>query len=134
MERQIVLRNTPVVYRYKRLRRAKRLTITIRPNASVLVTAPAHFPVWRLEIILHKKAAWVLEKITQQQNTKSPLALNLSSADYQRYKNQAKKYIAALVDQVNQIYQFRYSKVAVRNQGTVWGSCSQRGNLNFNFK
>ena len=34
----------------------------------------------------------------------------------------------------NEFYQFRVKRVAIKNSRSRWGSCSQLGNLNFNYK
>jgi len=42
--------------------------------------------------------------------------------------------VLARIDYFNQIYKLPIRRISVRNQKTRWGSCSQKGNLNFNYK
>jgi predicted metal-dependent hydrolase len=38
------------------------------------------------------------------------------------------------IEYYNQYYGFKYNKINIKNQKTRWGSCSKKGNLNFNYK
>jgi hypothetical protein len=50
------------------------------------------------------------------------------------HKEKARALVLSLIAQENLLYQYEIKKVAIRNQSTRWGSCSTKGNLNFNFK
>jgi predicted metal-dependent hydrolase len=54
--------------------------------------------------------------------------------DYFRNKERARKLIMKRLDYFSQKYNFRFNKVSIRNQKTRWGSCSKKGNLNFNYR
>ncbi len=54
--------------------------------------------------------------------------------DYLKYKNQAEIIIKNRLEYFNLNYNFKYNKIVIRNQKTRWGSCSKKGNLNFNYK
>lgn len=49
-------------------------------------------------------------------------------------KNQAKKDLPALLDEVSNMMQIPYSKVTIRSQKTLWGSCTIDKSINLNYK
>ena len=49
-------------------------------------------------------------------------------------KERARELILQRLEHFNSFYNFKYNIVAVRDQKTRWGSCSSKGNLNFNYK
>jgi len=53
---------------------------------------------------------------------------------YAEHKERARTLIQERLTFWNQIYTLSYGRVTIRNQQTRWGSCSTRGNLNFNYK
>ena len=54
--------------------------------------------------------------------------------DYLKYKNQATNLVKERIEYFNTFYNYKWGKIVVRNQKTRWGSCSKKGNLNFNYK
>jgi predicted metal-dependent hydrolase len=53
---------------------------------------------------------------------------------YAEHKEQARTLIVGRIEYYNQFYNFKYNRVAIRNQRRCWGSCSSLKNLNFNYK
>lgn len=53
---------------------------------------------------------------------------------WELHKPTAKALIAELVEEVSSIYSFTFKDIKIKNQKTRWGSCSNKGNLNFNYK
>ncbi len=58
----------------------------------------------------------------------------LSSKKYLEQKEDARKLVLDRLGYWNKNYNFKYSRVSIRNQRSRWGSCSSKGNLNFNFR
>ena len=53
---------------------------------------------------------------------------------YLMHKELARAYIRERVLYWNSFYGFTFGRIAIKNQKTCWGSCSEHGNLNFNYK
>jgi len=49
-------------------------------------------------------------------------------------REQARRFVLQKLKYFNQFYNFKISRVSIKNQSTRWGSCSSLGNLNFNYK
>ena len=53
---------------------------------------------------------------------------------YAKHREAARALVHARLAHYNQLYGYRFGKVFIRNTRSRWGSCSSRGNLNFNYK
>lgn len=49
-------------------------------------------------------------------------------------REQARRFVEGKINYFNRFYGFKINRVAIKNQTTRWGSCSEQGNLNFNYK
>src|SRR3989344_4069238 len=54
--------------------------------------------------------------------------------NYLKFKEHARRIVISRLEYLNQVYNFKYNRVAIRNQRSRWGSCSKKGSLNFNYK
>ena len=54
--------------------------------------------------------------------------------EFAEHKEDAHALVKGRIDFFNKIYGFRFEHICIKNQKTRWGSCSKKGNLNFNYK
>lgn len=54
--------------------------------------------------------------------------------EYKKLKEHARFLVHAHLARLNQFYNFSFNRVCVKNHKSRWGSCSKKGNLNFNYK
>jgi predicted metal-dependent hydrolase len=134
MNKEIILNGIKIEYTHKISKRAKRLRLAVHCGGEVIVTTPRFVTQNFIEKFMLQKAEWLLNKIEQLKNVKKKPSAKESKADYQKYKDVALKIAESKVKEFNKIYNFKYNKISIKNQKTRWGSCSRKGNLNFNYK
>ena len=115
-----------------RIERSRRKTIGIRitDEGEVVVRAPLHTPVSEIRRVLDKKRSWIektLEKVRVQEQ-----APKLTNAERNELARLAKAVIPPRVAAWAKRAGISYGRITLRLQKTRWGSCSARGNLNFN--
>lgn len=59
---------------------------------------------------------------------------NASSRYYLLYKESARRFVYERLKALNVEGTFAYNRIAIRDQKSRWGSCSAKGNLNFNYR
>jgi predicted metal-dependent hydrolase len=133
--KQIFIKNEKISYSVRESARARCLRITIHPGGELSATLPRGFHLEQLENFIRQKANWILQKMDLAKKRKPSILLPKSSRrEYLAVKERARKLATQKIEEHNALYNFRYSRISIRNQKTRWGSCSRRGNLNFNYR
>lgn len=131
--------NDQIPYTIKKSKRAKRMRLSVYGDGSVVVTLPHKLQENIAEAFIKEKRKWLAGKLSfykQFANTNiAPVFSNkLSRKDYLKHKEKARALVVERILHFNKIYRHSYNRIFIRNQKTRWGSCSGRGNLNFNYK
>lgn len=135
MKNEINLKNQKVEYDLRRSKRARHMRLAVYCDGSLVVTAPDSLNFFKIERFILEKAEWVLEKIgIMAKRGGSMTFAGFGKREYKKLKNQALALAEIKVEKFNAAYGFKYDKITIRNQKTRWGSCSKKGNLNFNYK
>lgn len=131
MQKSIQLHNQEISYTLRKSARARRLRITVGQRSGVVVTLPQRASLVAAEEFLLQKAIWILQSI---EYIKKNIPLQHTYGRYEDNKNKAYEFAVQKIEQFNKVYEFPVRKINIKNQRTMWGSCSKKGNLNFNYK
>lgn len=118
--------------------RSNRKTVSIQVNEdlSVTVRAPQHTTSKEIEHILFEKKAWIEKHIEKMKDRKAQSeeqkVERLTNEEIQSLAERALEYIPKRVYYFARRIGVEYGRITIRNQKTRWGSCSRKGNLNFN--
>lgn len=135
MKKKIILQNKQVEYSLRQSARARCLRITIYPSGELAATLPCGMSIEKLENFLRQKADWILRKINVAKKRKSKLLLpKASRKEYLARKKEAFEIVENKIDYFRSVYDLCPARISIRNQKTRWGSCSRKGNLNFNYR
>ena len=133
MTKEITLYDCKIPYSIRKSTRAKRLRIAVYCNCDVVVTLPHHRTISDVESYLKEKAKWISGKLDFFRKAKG-LKLKNRPVSFQDNKEVAYKLALSIIKKFNKIYDFKYNKITIKDHKTKWGSCSKKGNLNFNYR
>lgn len=118
--------------------RSKRRTLSlqVRHNGQVIVRAPYRTSLAEIEAFIRKNAGWLKKHMDmvereQEKEAASPVQ-PLKMDEIRALADRALKVIPERAAHFAPLVGVQYGRITIRNQKTRWGSCSSKGNLNFN--
>ncbi len=114
--------------------RRKTCAIKVKPDGSVIVCAPIGLPISFIQSFVDDHEDWIAKatkKIHEKANNRvATRQLDRDEIDY--LAADAKRLLPSRVEYYADIIGVEYNCITIRTQRTRWGSCSSKGNLNFN--
>lgn len=123
-----------IKYTHKKSKRARRVRLAVYCDGRVVVTSPIGLHQSIVERFVTDKTQWILKKLEYFKNLDNRVIRRFTRKDYLENKERAREFVTERISFYNQIYNFSFNRISIRNQKTCWGSCSRQNNLNLNYK
>jgi predicted metal-dependent hydrolase len=134
VKQRIELHKEHIEYTLKVSKRTRSMRLTIYPGGEFVVAVPQGMPESLIRQFLIRKSRWIIEKLAYFK-TFSRVGLQKNSRqEYAKYKHAALALAKERIALFNKAYGYAFRGITIRNQKTRWGSCSRKGNLNFNYR
>ena len=111
----------------------KSIAIDLRPDG-ITVRAPKGMPRRDINAFLESKRGWIEKHLVKMQERKEALE-QVEPFTREEIHELADKALVVIPEKVKKyapIVGVTYGRITIRNQRSRWGSCSSKGNLNYN--
>ncbi len=116
---------------YRVIRSSRRtVSLQIVPGGEVLVRCPKRMSNADIRRFVESKFGWI-EKHLEKRTAAARLPV-FTDEQLQALARQARQTIPERVAHFAPLVGVTYGRITIRSQHTLWGSCSSKGNLNFN--
>ena len=124
--------NSAVLVRSSR----KTLAIEVRPDGTIRIRAPRFCTDAEIRKFVRKNLAWIAGKLElaeqRKQKRNTPEGRPFSEQELRDLAERAVCELPLRVREFAMQMGVTYGRITIRSQRTRWGSCSSKGNLNFN--
>ena len=121
-------------YNYKIIRSGRRTLALEIKQGELIVRAPYLTTESSIRDFVEKNRAWIekhLAKAQEREELKADIP-KLTGKEINELADKALAYIPERVKYFAPLVGVTYGRITIRNQKSKWGSCSAKGNLNFN--
>ena len=114
--------------------RRKTIAVQVRQDGTVLVRAPRLMPRWEIRRFVESHQDWIGKQLQKQAAAQAlrketePLSQQELKELAERARRDLTMRCAFWAEKVG----VSYGRISIRHQKSRWGSCSSKGNLNFN--
>ena len=111
----------------------KRFSLEINEKG-LTIRVPNNATNAEINSLIMKNEQWIIKHLNKFDEKKKKLedVRKLSEEEIKALADKALEYIPKRVEYYAPLVGVTYGRITIRNQKTRWGSCSSKGNLNFN--
>lgn len=115
--------------------RSSRRTISleIRNTGETIFRAPLRMRDEEILRFLRRYESWILQKQERMRNARKEMGKVLTPSEVRILKESARKDLTERCRKMAPVVGVTYGRISIRGQRTRFGSCSSKGNLNFNY-
>ncbi len=121
-------------YQIRVSKRAKNMRLSVQSDGTIIVSKPKLVPNSFVTKFVERHTDWIEKRLEYIKNHPAPLLGKLTVKDYKAHKELARALGYERTQFYARKYGFAFGAIRIGNQKGRWGSCSKRGNLNFNYK
>ena len=110
----------------------KTIALQIKGDGRIIVRAPLRMAAKDIQRFVDSKAAWLEKHLAIIRQRQQPAASAFTLEQLQQLADGAKQDIPQRVVRFAALVGVTYGRTTIRAQKSRWGSCSGKGNLNFN--
>lgn len=116
--------------------RRRSIGLELKPDGTVWLRLPLRVSQREVQAFLQSKEAWLRRHLAEQaarEEAAEALGLvPLTEAELSALTKAARADLTARCERFAPLVGVDYGRISIRHQKTRWGSCSAKGNLNFN--
>lgn len=110
----------------------KTIVLQIKGDGRIIVRAPLRMAARDIQRFVDSKAAWIEKHLAIIRQRQQSPASAFTLEQLHQLANAAKQDIPHRVARFAALVGVTYGRITIRAQKSRWGSCSGKGNLNFN--
>ena len=107
----------------------KTIAIQIQPDGEIIVRAPKGMRMEEIRQFVESKASWINKHLSNRTDQNQQ---KFTDRELKALREKARALVMDRVQYYAPLIGVTYNQIAIRAQHTRWGSCSSKGNLNFN--
>ena len=107
--------------------KAIHLSISIKPPSKIRVAVPYNKSLTVAKEFVYSKKQWIIKHLVKYNNQN---IINIKNID----SKEATEYLVCRLKELAKNNGFIYNRVFIKNQKTIWGSCSKKNNINLNIQ
>lgn len=133
-QKQITLNEKNITYIHRISTRSKVMRLAVYRDGLCVLTTPPYIHESLVLDFMVKKLNWIIEKTEYFKSKPQQTVVQHTVNEIKEYTKQAEILVSQRLEYFNRVYGYPYRKITIKNMTSRWGSCSSKGNLNFNYK